>query len=196
MAEPFDLVVIGTGSAAANVAGRCREAGWTSRATISADLNAIRTHWREAMVEEWSFFRETRLEEIRGLKQELYAAWERSKKERSTVRLTPAKNGKGQPAIVTESRYGDPAIIAEIRKLIQVEMILSGQVPAWRRERGEVAATDGTPTGQPIDGEQAESAEPKVLAIRIGPDFKLTEPPNLMLVDGTYARRPQPGGVD
>lgn len=126
--------------------------GWTQaqiaeelnvvQSTVSSDLQALRTQWRESGIRDFDLSRAIELEKLDRIEREAWDAWERSKRPAQSA-VVSGDAGNQQTRRSTKSQIGDPRFLDLINKCIAQRRALLGlDTPLQLSER----ETDATGT--------------------------------------------------
>ena len=122
-------------------ARRCREVadlylkGWTqeaigralaiSQATVSRDLEEVRSEWRESALRDFDEARSQELQKIDLIEREAWSAWQRSQTPLSAAAITDGSKGQVSRKSLKHS-HGDPRYLDLINKCVAQRCLLLG----------------------------------------------------------------------
>jgi hypothetical protein len=112
---------------------------------VCKDLKSVRDRVRQRTMDKVEGDRNEKLEELREMKRELWSQWERSKEAREvqSQKKTSLPTGERREASLrTEGQCGNPAFIAEIRRVGQEECKIAGLYAPKKMDLGN---KDGKP---------------------------------------------------
>lgn len=88
-------------------------------ATVARDLVRIRKEWSDARISDYNRLVDETLQRIDTLESEAWQAWERSQRDRETLKTSEFEDGKTKTDKTTEGQAGDPRFLAIIDKCIE-----------------------------------------------------------------------------
>ena len=96
-----------------------------SQPTVSTDLKAIQTQWRESAIRDFDLLRERELQKLDRVEREAWEAWERSQK--PSQQSVVSTSGDGQRTQNTvKDQSGDPRFLEAVHKCIAGRRALLG----------------------------------------------------------------------
>src|SRR5579883_2321224 len=97
--------------------------------TVSRDLKALREQWREMAVANWCEAKGKELARLDRIEAEAWAAWERSKVDRTSTRAKEKKFGRSKSSeseIKREKRDGDPCWLEVVADCVRQRRAILG----------------------------------------------------------------------
>ncbi|MBW4552609.1 MAG: hypothetical protein KME35_16100 [Aphanocapsa sp. GSE-SYN-MK-11-07L] len=144
--------------------------GWTQlqiaqhleldQSTVSRDLRAIQEQWKANALRDFDADKTAELENLKQLKREYWAAWERSQADREISSLEKLATGCGaehqalgrvKVSNRTEQRNGDPAFLNGLVKIVELESKLLGLFPTEKTAGNSAIALTDTQLGTLAD---------------------------------------------
>jgi hypothetical protein len=114
--------------------------------TVCRDVAAIQAQWKQQALRDFDADKSAELENLKQLKREYWAGWERSQKAKETSlseELSAVSGGRQKVATRVEQRNGDPAFLNGLVKIVELEAKLLGLFPTEKTAgNSAIALTD------------------------------------------------------
>lgn len=110
--------------------------GWTQRAiarklgvsshTVSRDVKALRSEWKQARVRNYEGALSLELEKLNNIEREAWAAWEQSKNDEEKTKVSTEGGGKKRAERATATQTGDLRFLELVLKCIERRCKMQG----------------------------------------------------------------------